>query len=416
MRLRYLLFAAGLAGAAWAENYTIDLSAAAASELRRKATIETWDDGGAISNFVYRHPAEVFPAAIVKRAGPVRELPVKLREDVANFVVDEDGGKPRSLREYVEREPLDGLLVVHRGTIVFEHYPRMRRDDRHLSFSVTKAYVGTLVALLESDGKIDTIAPISRYLPELRGSVWSDISVRDVADMASGVDGKEDEHAYTDPAHKIFRMEAALGWQPRLPAMPESVRQGDAYGYIRTMGKGIEPGTKFEYSSVNTAMLGELLERVSGRRLSDLLSERLWARMGAESDGLMLVNDRGVPIAHAGLAMTLRDLARFGLLFMANGGIPDRARERILKDGRPALLPAGHPNWYTHASYQWDQVHERGILAKGGFGNQGLYIDIPREVVVVMFGTNTTVDAKGVPMPVLKLAPALFPETAVKRP
>jgi len=138
--------------------------------------------------------------------------------------------------------------------------------------------------------------------------------------------------------------------------------------------------------------------------------------MGAEADGLMLVNERGVPVAHAGLAMTLRDLARFGLLFMGGRGLPEKAVQRILKEGRPELLPAGHPGWYTHASYQWDQVHERGVLAKGGFGNQGLYIDIPREVVVVMFGTNATLDAKAVPMPVLKLVPALFPETAVKRP
>jgi CubicO group peptidase (beta-lactamase class C family) len=299
---------------------------------------------------------------------------------------------------------------------VFESYPRMRADDRHLSFSVTKAFVGTLAAILEQEGALDGRAATSKYLPELRGTFWESIAVRDVADMASGVDGFEDAQAYTDPKHKIFHMEAALGWQPRLPAMPASVRQGDAYGYLRTMGKHRAAGTRYQYSSVDSLMLAQVLERASGRRLPDLLSERVWSRIGAEADGLFLVNERGVAIAHAGLAMTLRDLARFGLAFMPGGAIPAKARERMLKEGRPELLPKEHPAWYTHASYQWDQVHARGLLAKGGFGNQGLYIDIPREVVVVMFGTNATLDAKAVPMPVLKLVPALFPETAVKGP
>jgi CubicO group peptidase (beta-lactamase class C family) len=310
-------------------------------------------------------------------------------------------------------------VVVHRGAIVFERYPRMRADDRHLSFSVTKAFVGTLVALLEGEGRLDLSQPVTRYLPELAGTVWADIRLRDVADMASGIDGKEDADAYTNPAHKIYRMEAALGWQPRREDMPAPVREGDAYGYIRTMGRGREPGTKFEYSSIDTLMLAQVLERVTGRRLADLLSERLWGPMGAESDALMLVNERGVAIAHAGLAMTARDLARFGLLFCdrtAGAAIAPAVRGRMLKQGRPALLPPDHPRWYTHASYQWDQVHEGGVYAKGGFGGQGLYVDARRDVVVVMFGTNTTVDAKAPPMPVLRLVPALFPESEVKSP
>jgi len=415
MKARLLAVLIACGAACLADAQAIDLSAAAASELRSKIDLVTWDDGGAISNFVYRHPSEIFPAAVVKRAGAVRELPVRLREDVAQFRFA-DG---QTLQQYVDQGSIDGLLVVHHGTIVFERYPRMRADDRHISFSVTKAFVGTLVALLEEDGRLDLSQPAARYLPELANTVWAGIKLRDVADMASGIDGKEEPDSYTNPQQKIYRMEAALGWQPRRDDMPPSVRAGDAYGYIATMGKGREPGTRFEYSSIDTLMLAQVLERITGRRLSDLLSERIWGRMGAESDGLMLVNERGVAVAHAGLAMTARDLARFGLLFTdpSRGAvIPAAVRERMFGQGRPALLPPDHPRHFTHASYQWDQVNERGTLFKGGFGGQGLFVDVRRDVVMVMFGTNATVDAKPAPMPILTLVPALFPETEVKSP
>ena len=412
-RLLAILVACGAASLAAAQ--AIDLSPARAAELRRQADLVTWDDGGAVSNFVYRHPAEIFPAAVVKRAGPVRELPVKLRDDVANFRFA-DG---QTLAQYVDRGGIDGLLVIHHGTIVFERYPAMRADDRHISFSVTKAFVGTLVALLEDERRLDLSQPVSRFVPELANTVWAGIKLRDVADMASGIDGKEEPDSYTNPEQKIYRMEAALGWQPRSDDMPSAVRAGDAYGYIATMGKGREPGTRFEYSSIDTLMLAQVLERVTGRRLADLLSERIWGRMGAESDGLMLVNERGITVAHAGLAMTARDLARFGLLFTAparEAVIPAAVRHRMFKEGRPDLLPPDHPKHFTHASYQWDQVNERGTLFKGGFGGQGLFVDVRRDVVMVMFGTNATVDAKPAPMPILTLVPALFPETEVKSP
>jgi len=76
----------------------IDISPERASALRQKATISAWDDGGEVSNFVYRHAGEVFPAAVVKRAGAVRELPVALRDDVASFVVDAHGRVERASR------------------------------------------------------------------------------------------------------------------------------------------------------------------------------------------------------------------------------------------------------------------------------------------------------------------------------
>ncbi len=390
-------------------------SPAPAPTLRAGIDAKNWDDGGPVSNYVYRHPSEVFPIAIVRRAGAVRELTVRPRPAVADFIVDRSGGGQKSLRQYVESEPIDGFIVVHKGVIVFESYPRMKPEDRHLSFSVTKAFIGTLVGLMEDRKQLDLSQPLSRYLPELADSAWGPVKVRDVVDMASGMEGDETgTEAYADPAHKHYQLEAALGWQPRMPDLSAAVTSGDAYAYLKTL-KSVHPsGTRWGYNSANTAMLGQLVERVTGKRLADLISENIWSRMGAEGDALLLLNDRGTPIAHGGMAMTLRDLARFGLLFTKNrdrrGPIPETFIRRILKEGRPTLKVESQSSWMTHASYQWDQVNERGILAKSGFGGQGLYIDVNRDVVVAMFGTNTTLDSPAPAMPVLRLVPALFPE------
>ncbi len=383
--------------------------------LRASIDAKTWDDGGPVSNYVYRYPSEVFPSAIVRRAGAPRELTVRPRPDVADFIVDRSGGVQKSLRQYVESEPIDGFIVVHKGVIVFESYPRMKPEDRHLSFSVTKAFIGTLVGLMEDRKQLDLSQPLSKYLPELADSAWGPVKVRDVVDMASGIEGDENGNdAYADPAHKHYQLEAALGWQPRSADMSAAITSGDAYAYLRTLKSLRPPGTRWAYNSANTAMLGQLIERVTGKRLSDLISENIWSRMGAEGDALLLLNDRGIAIAHGGLAMTLRDLARFGLLFTKNrdrrGPIPETFIRRILKEGRPSLKVESQSSWMTHASYQWDQVNERGILAKSGFGGQGIYIDVNRDVVVAMFGTNITQDSAPPAMPVLRLVPALFPE------
>ncbi len=117
-------------------------------ELRAKVTLENWDNGGAISTFVYQNATEVFPSASVRRAGVVRQLPVHLRPEIGNFVVDRDGVNDVTLQQFVEQRGVDGFIILHRGNVVYEEYPHMARADQHLAFSVTKAFVGTALGIL----------------------------------------------------------------------------------------------------------------------------------------------------------------------------------------------------------------------------------------------------------------------------
>lgn len=161
-------------------------------------------------------------------------------------------------------------------------------------------------------------------------------------------------------------------------------------------------------------MLADLLERVSGKPLATLISELMWSRIGAEHDANLLINSKGYPIAHAGMVMTLRDLARFGMFFTASGksnpqgGVPAVFLDRLLRPRTPPLQTGRHPSWFSHSSYQWDAVSKSGQIAKGGFAEQLLLVDTKRDVVIAYFGTNQDNQSMPHPLPLMALIERYF--------
>ena len=367
-----------------------------ASKTRPEVTVENWDKGGELSHWVYLHPSQVFPAAVVKRGGATLELPEALREDIGNLDVKSAEGSSEKFYQFVNHGTVDGVIVLHQGKIVYEQYPVMSADDFHLMFSVSKVFVTTALAVMENEGAIDLEKPVETYLPELAKSDWAGTRLRDISDMSSGMEGEESGNdAYRDPKHKQFQLEATLGWQPRTaPGLPEAVRQGDLPGFLGTIKRAHKPGEVWAYTSSNTAVLGEVIERVTGKSLSTVISELIWSRMGADHDGLLLQNEKGYPVAHAGMVGTLRDLARFGLLFTKSAGsaqhdvIPEKVINRIFHGGRSELLAKEHPPGMLPLTYQWDMLSDKGEMAKGGWAGQLLYVNREKDVVIAYFGTN----------------------------
>ena len=386
------------------------------SAMRDQVTIENWDKGGEVTHWVYLHPSEVFPAGVVRREGPVVELPEALRPEIANLVLKEEDGSSRTLQEFINNGAVDGCIVLHQGKVLFEEYPMMGSNDLHLMFSVSKVFVTTALAILEDLGTIDLRKPVESYLPQLKASAWAGTRLRDIADMASGMEGSETgNEAYRDPAHKQFQLEATLGWQPRTASnLPAAVRQGDLPGFLGTIKRARKPGETWAYTSSNTAVLGEVMERITGKSLSNVISELIWSKMGAEHDALLLQNERGYPVAHAGMVATLRDLARFGLLFTKSAGpaqreiVSEKILHRIFKEGRPELLAKDHPPGMLPLTYQWDMLSDKGEMAKGGWAGQLLYVNREKNVVVAYFGTNLTSDPKLEALPCRIIAKTFF--------
>jgi CubicO group peptidase (beta-lactamase class C family) len=230
--------------------------------------------------------------------------------------------------------------------------------------------------------------------------------------MRSGMEGAEDsDDAYRNPKHKEFQLEAALGWQPRTaPELPEAARRGDLFGMLRTIKRERSPGEKWAYTSSNTVVIGEVVSRVSGKGLADTISELIWSKIGAEQDAIITTNEHGNPMSGAGMSGTLRDVARFGLIYTKT---PPPNQPRIISDAiinrifnSPNVKPDDHG--MLPQRYQWDMLNASSEMVKGGWAGQLLYINRDKNVVVAYFGTNLVPDPKPEPLPCRIIAKTFF--------
>ncbi len=356
-----------------------------------------WDLGGARSAWAYLHPGELLGATEIAPSGPVAPLVVEELAAVGRLPV----GPDTTLEAYVAEAPVSGIVVLRRGRIVFERYPRMAPEERHLLMSVSKVFASVLIGLLEERGLLDLAAPVEAILPEAAGSGWEGVAVRDVLDMASGIDCPEQEAgALDDPGHPFYRFEASLGWRP-----PEHAPAEGTYAYVAALGSRRPPGRTFEYTSVNTFVLSWLVERVTGRPYAEVLGEEIWRRVGFEAPAGLCRSSAGAPASHGGLFARLRDVARFGLLLTPSADLvaasavvrPEHVArvqagvrpelERRLDQARLEAMRQAFDGEVPLPSRQWDLVFRDGDLFKGGFGGQGLYVSPARDVVVAFVGT-----------------------------
>lgn len=367
-----------------------------ANEFRQQWTIDNWDDGGPLTRYVFLNMSEFWKHSVIDRSGPVRKLAESPRHDVANFMTNTDAGEI-TLAQYVHDPRVDGVIVLHQGRIVFEAYPHMNRHDKHLYMSVSKTFASTLIAILEDRELIDVSKSVDFYVPQLADSGWAGVPIRDVLDMASGIDCRQSiPGAYENPELCYYQFEASLGW-----LRPTEKTAKSPHAYVASLESRRPSGEAFEYSSTNTFVLGWLAEQVTGRPYSDLISKEIWQQIGAESDAILVADKFGVQIASNGISSTLRDMGRFGLLFTPSGRasvnsiISDSYLHKIQKGGRPEIFDAarrdnprkvgGEPP--RHNTYQWDFVMEDGDFFKSGYGGQGLYVSPSRDLVIAFFGT-----------------------------
>lgn len=347
----------------------------------------------------------LFPSVPVYRDGPVRALPYNLNPKIDEFEIDA-AGKKMSFGDFLASDHSTnmGIVILHKGQIVFENYSRMEEYEKPIWWSVTKVFASSLVAILEDRGQVDTTKPVEFYLPELSKSEFAGITVRNVLDMASGVDCSDGNYAR---GTCYYEFEASLS-----DAVRSDKTADNPYEAIATMrpGKWSEQGKAFDYSGVNTFILSWIVEKVMAMPFQDAVTKEFWLKLGAEGDASFFAARYGIALSSGGFMSKVRDMARFGLLFTPSYKvvseeqlISDRYLQTIIHGGRPELIhnarfPEDGIADIKHNVYQWDLVYQNNDIYKGGWAGQGLLINPERDLVAVYVGYAKDDQFSGLPV------------------
>ncbi|MCG2622812.1 beta-lactamase family protein [Arthrobacter sp. I2-34] len=277
-------------------------------------------------HWTFQNVAGFLPTArIFRGAGPVADLPAAPSPLDAVVVPLPALGGPRTVGQIMAATETDGWMVVHRGLTVTEQYfGTMTADTSHLLMSVSKTLVAAVVGALSDAGTLDVDTAVTAYVPALAGTGYAGATVRHLLDMRSGIAFSED---YLDPQAEVRLLEEAIGWAPRRnPAGPATM-----YDFLLTLQQKSAHGGPFNYRSCETDVLGWVCEAAAGTPMPVLLSELVWSRIGAQADATIGVDPVGTGMFDGGINAGLRDLARFGSLFLRDG---------VSLTGQPVVSPA----------------------------------------------------------------------------
>lgn len=284
----------------------------------------------------------------------------------------------------------DSLVVLHKGKIVHESYTN-GNDFRtpHILMSATKAVIGLLAGILEHKGDIDLNASVSTYIPQINGTLYQHVTLRQLLDMRSGIVLSEEQQKDYD---------LATNWE----SVPEGNQPMNLHEFFISLKQSEKSADKsFSYVSANTDLLGWAIENATGKKINKLLSELLWQPMGAENEAFITVDKDENPRCTGGLNTTVRDFARIGQLIV-DGGITDSKEiipmsliEDILNNGDTDAWKNGQ--WgkafapiSKNMSYRngWYIINEKTqIMFAMGIHGQNLFIDRANQIVIAKFSS-----------------------------
>lgn len=357
------------------------------------------------TQYAWQNYSRFQAGSIVARWGEPSELSYALDPSIGGISVDFADGSALTVDEFIDQKSVDGFIVIRDGKILYERYETMRPFDKHIWFSSSKVVGSTLLALLEAEGRIDLSSPVSDFISELKGSVWDTVSVQETVDMATGLNGTEHDEpnhdSRTNPEQIWFQWAVSIG-----------VFKGDGerpspWDVLRTMERRQDGHRAFEYNSINTFVIDNIVERVGGETIMELFGEKVWRRIGAEGDAFIGVSPDGNPLTFGLINTNLRDFARFGMIFTPMAAqvfgeeiIPAAVVKHIQASGRPEQFDKGYVGGKMFTSffkdkdtglsnaYMWDTIFPDGDLYKAGVGGQGVYISPATNTVVAYFMTG----------------------------
>lgn len=359
--------------------------------------LHTWD--GSFFNFPairwsVVHMREMLPTQNVSRG---TEAPSKLSYDLDKNI-DEltfmpwNAKKKMTWEESLWANYTDGMIIIHKGKVVYERYfSELTEHDVHAVMSLTKSFTGMLASILVAEGTLDENKLVTCYVPELKNSAYAYATVRQVMDMTTALQYSED---YADPNADVWKFSNAGN-----PSQKPADYKGPIgyYEYLETVKKEGTHGEIFGYKTVNADALGWIISKATNKSITELLSEKIWSKIGMEQDAYYQVDGKGIAFAGGGFNAGLRDLASFGELIrnkgMYNGKqiIPAQAVLDIEKGGdKSAFSKSDHPELkgWSCRNMWWMTENKDGAFAARGVHGQTIYIDPAAEMVIVRMASH----------------------------
>jgi CubicO group peptidase (beta-lactamase class C family) len=351
----------------------------------RKAPFSAWG---------FRNVRRLIPTANIAAFGHATPLETAL-EEIGHIGFSGHDGKPTRVKAALRATQTDAFIVLRRGRIAMEWYgPGMDATTPHIVFSVSKSICGALGGILADRGLLDPDDRVVDYIPELASSVYAGCTIRHLLDMAVGIAFNED---YEDPKGDVMRYRYAAGWDP-LPAGEAPI---DLRSFLaQQKPDGQRHGELFHYVSTNTDVLGWVYERACDQPYADILSEYLWAPLGAERDAYITVDAQGAMRAAGGVCVAPRDLARFGEMIRCRGVaggrqvVPGTWIDDINKNGDAESWARSElAEMFPQASYRskWYRINRaKNVLGAVGIHGQWIYIHPEAELVIIRMASEAT--------------------------
>ena len=324
---------------------------------------------------------KIFPTREIKASKNPKPLKRNIKTLPETFFFE---GEEKNLQEYLDYFWSDGMIVLHKNEMVYENYWLGNNENkRHISWSVAKSFISALVGIAYEEGLIDSLDdPVTKYLDDFKETGYDGVTIKDILQMSSGVLFNED---YADYDSDINRFGRAV-------ATGTSMRD-----FSKTLTREREPGTYMHYVSINTQVLGFLLQEVTNKSISQYLYDKIWNPLGMEDSAYFILDDVKDEFALGGLNATLRDYAKFGLLYLQNGRWNDNQiiSKQWIEDSHSTdgihLVPgeretSSNPWGY---GYQWwvPGFPDTDYTASGVY-NQYIYIDPLSEIVIAKTSSN----------------------------
>jgi len=340
------------------------------------------------NRWAFHHVRELIPSADIA-SDPRRIVDLPSAKGNLDIRVEPDSGEPLALERFLEETNTDGIAIVRRGRLIYERYFNgMTEETPHILMSVTKSMLGLLFGEL----KLDAGRRVTDIVPELAETAYRGATLRHLLDMRTGIAWDENYLATSGP---IVEYRKSTGWNPLGPGEAPS----DLHSFYQQLREGGAHGGRFDYISPNSDLLGWVIERASGRRYAELMSELVWKPLGAERSAYITVDRLGAPRTAGGMCATLRDLARVGQWLIARRspwfddiesggeraawdagpfveyfpGLPMRYRSQwyILEGGSPLVFA-----WGIHGQNLFIDRASQLVIAK--FSSQAAPVDVPR--------------------------------------